>query len=184
MAPRIPPLPEDQWTEEQRAVLVATSATDEPARGNWYQALVRHPKLHARWVAFGARLLVAGRLPARARELLVLRTAWRTGAEYYWAPHVELGREAGITADEVEGVVQGPTWPGWDELDRALVAAADELVDDHVVGDATWAVLAAHLDEQQLLEVPFLVGHYVMVAGAMRSMGVELEPGQAGFEAR
>lgn len=184
MGRRLGPLPPGEWTEEQLAVLVATSPTDEPATGSWYQTLVRHPKLHARWVAFGARLLVAGRLPDRARELLVLRTAWLTGAEYYWEPHVRLAHDAGISVDEVEGVVRGPTWPGWAGLDRALVASADELVGDHVVGDATWEQLAAELDEQQLIEVPFLVGHYVMVADVMRSLGVELEPGQAGFELR
>lgn len=181
---RIPPLPEADWSDRQREILVATSSTDEPARGNWYQSLVRHPELHRRWLAFGATLLVRGALPDRDRELAVLRTAWRTGAEYYWEPHVGLAREAGITSAEIEAVVAGPKDPSWHGHDRALLAAVDELLEDNVIRDATWQELAERYDDAQLIEVPFLVGHYVMVAFAMRSMGVELEDGQAGFDAR
>lgn len=183
MTSRLPPVPEHEWTDDQRAVLVATSPTAEPARGNWYQALVRHPALHRKWVSFGSTLLVRGRLPARDRELAVLRTAWRTGAEYYWAPHVDLAHDAGITSVEIEDVAAGPG-ARWGTHDRAVLAAVDELLDGHVISDVTWDVLAATYDDEQLIELPFLVGHYVMVAFAMRSMGVALEPGQAGFEAR
>ena len=184
MGQRIEPLAEADWTPEQRAVLLKTSPTDEPASGNWYGAFVRHPKLHEKWVAFGARLLVAGVIPARDRELVVLRTALLTGAEYYWEPHVELGRGCGITSAEVDAVVVGSHHKEWSDHDRALLSAAEELIADHVIADPTWATLARTYDEQQLIELPFLVGHYVMVAFAMRSMGVELEPGQAGWDLR
>jgi alkylhydroperoxidase family enzyme len=62
--------------------------------------------------------------------------------------------------------------------------AVDELLAGHVISERTWAALSLSYDERQLIELPFLVGHYVMVAYVMRSMGVELEPGQAGFELR
>jgi len=181
---RIIPLPEAEWTQQQRRVLIDTSPNDEPASGNWYQALVRHPGLHAKWVAFGAQLLVKGKLAARDRELLVLRTAWRTGAEYYWDPHVRLAHEAGITPGEIDAVTDGRNAGAWDDHDRALLNAVDELISDNVISDTTWATLARSLDERQLIEVPFLVGHYVMVACTMRSIGVALEPGQGGFEVR
>jgi alkylhydroperoxidase family enzyme len=43
------------------------------------------------------------------------------------------------------------------------------------VGDATWAALAADLDEQQLLDLVFTVGAYDLVAMAFRAFGVELD---------
>ena len=43
------------------------------------------------------------------------------------------------------------------------------------VSDATWAALAAELDEQQLMDVVFTVGAYDLVAMAFRSFGVELD---------
>jgi 4-carboxymuconolactone decarboxylase len=43
------------------------------------------------------------------------------------------------------------------------------------VADETWAVLAAELDEQQLMDLVFTVGAYDLLAMAMRSFGVELD---------
>ncbi len=49
---------------------------------------------------------------------------------------------------------------GWTVLEAAVLRAADELHSDACITDETWAVLAAHLDERQLIEVPMLVGQY------------------------
>jgi hypothetical protein len=88
---------------------------------------------------------------------------------------VVLATDAGITADEVERVIEGPDAPGWDALEAALLRAVDELVDDAVIADATWAVLADHLDVQQRMDVVFTVGTYEVLAMALRSFGTELD---------
>jgi alkylhydroperoxidase family enzyme len=51
-----------------------------------------------------------------------------------------------------------------------------------VISDETWRRLEARYDERQLIEVPMLIGHYHMVAFVLNSLGVQLEPGVAGFE--
>jgi alkylhydroperoxidase family enzyme len=56
-----------------------------------------------------------------------------------------------------------------------MLQAVDELVRDAVVADATWAVLASHLDERQLMDLVFTVGAYEMLAMAFRSFGIELD---------
>jgi alkylhydroperoxidase family enzyme len=60
-------------------------------------------------------------------------------------------------------------------MDAALVAAADELIDDARVSDATWSVLAAELDQQQLMDVVFTVGAYDLLAMAFRSFDVGVD---------
>ena len=67
------------------------------------------------------------------------------------------------------------------ELEAALLRAADELHADACISDATWGVLAAQLDERQLIEVPMLIGHYHLVAFTLNSLGVQREPGVPGF---
>ena len=84
-----------------------------------------------------------------------------------------LAGDAGITPDEIERSAEGPDAAGWSPLDRALLRAVDELVDDAVVGDETWDALAAELDEQQLMDVVFTVGAYDLLAMALLSFGVE-----------
>ena len=45
-----------------------------------------------------------------------------------------------------------------------------------MIGDETWATLAADLDEQQLFDLIFTVGCYETIAFLMRSIGLEVDP--------
>jgi 4-carboxymuconolactone decarboxylase len=147
---------------------------------NIFTTLVRHPGLFGRWAAFGGKLL-AGALPARDRELLILRTAWLCQAEYEWGQHIAIARRCGVSSDEIGWVIAGPSTPGWEPFDAALLQAADELHSLAGISDATWAVLADRYDERQLIEVPMLVGQYHLVGFALNSLGVEREEGVEGF---
>jgi alkylhydroperoxidase family enzyme len=180
-APRIPPLPAEQQDEQARELLNGVSAAGAPA-ANIFSTLVRHPGLFRRWLPFGGKLLGGGKLPARDRELLILRTGWLCHAEYEWAQHREISKSIGIADDEIARVRAGPDAVGWDPFEATLLRAADELHADARISDPTWATLAERYDEKQLIEVPMLVGHYHMVAFTLNSLGVPLEPGLAGFD--
>ncbi|HZU60172.1 MAG TPA: carboxymuconolactone decarboxylase family protein, partial [Solirubrobacteraceae bacterium] len=171
---------ESEQDEQARELLRGVKVNDAPA-SNIFATLVRHPGLFRRWLPFGGKLL-AGRLPARDRELLILRTAVLCRAEYEWGQHRLIGLSAGLSESEVERVHDGEDAPGWDDFDATLLRAADELHTQARISDATWERLAARYDERQLIEIPMLVGHYHMVAFALNSLGVELEPGVAGFD--
>jgi alkylhydroperoxidase family enzyme len=173
--PRIAPLPVDQRDEQQRELLGDVGGVTGPA-SNIFDTLVRHPGLFRKWLPFGGKLLT-GKLPARDRELLILRTGWHCRSEYEWGQHVLIARSAGITDAEIDRVRAGPDAPGWDPFERALLAAADELHADACITDATWAALAERYDERLLIEVPMLVGHYHLVAFTLNSLGVQREEG-------
>ena len=171
--PRIPPLAEADRDDQARDLLAQAGG---PAVGatNIFTTLVRHPGLFRKWLPFGGKLL-AGKIPPRERELLILRTGWNTRAPYEWHQHVRIALASGVTDDEVERVKAGPEAPGWSPLDVLLLRAADELHADACITDATWAALAEHYDERQLIELPMLVGHYHLVAFTLNSLGVQIE---------
>lgn len=171
---RIPPLPPEERDAQAEELLGGVAAGQA---SNIFTTLVRHPGLFRKWLPFGGKLL-AGKLPARDRELLILRTGWNCRAEYEWGQHVVIGKQAGLTDDEIARV---PDAHGWAGFDRTLLRAADELHADSVIADATWAALSERYDERQLIEVCMLVGHYHLVAFTLNSLGVEREPGVAGF---
>jgi len=181
---RIPPLAPDERDEQARELLGPAGELADSVGGqaaNIFATLVRHPGLYRKWLPFGGKLL-AGKIPPRERELLILRTGWRCESAYEWGQHVLIARVAGLTDDEIRRVKDGSGAAGWDAFDAALLRAADELHDDDCVGDATWAELAARYDEKQLIELLMLVGHYHMVAMTLNSLGVELEPGIPGLD--
>jgi 4-carboxymuconolactone decarboxylase len=179
-APRVPPLPADDQDEQARELLSGAGAPGSPA-ANIFRTLVRHPGLFRRWLPFAGKLL-AGKLTARDREILILRTGWRCRSEYEWGQHVLIARRAGLTDDEIRRIQDGPLAPGWTVLEASLLRAADELHDDSGISDATWHELASRYDVPQLIEVPMLVGHYHLVASPLNSLGVQREPGVPGFD--
>ncbi len=177
---RVPPVSRDDLTDEQKELLDAVTLADGSAL-HIFATLVRHPGLFRRWMPFGGKLL-AGKLPARDRELLILRTGWNCGAEYEWGQHVVIARGAGVTGDEIERVKEGPAADGWSDDDALLLRAADELHEASRLTDTTWERLAQRYDEPQLIEIPMLVGHYHMVAFTLNALGVQREPGVPGFD--
>jgi alkylhydroperoxidase family enzyme len=131
---------------------------------------------------FTVALAVNGILPPRLRELAILRTGWLCRSEYEWGQHVVLARRVGISDAEIARVKSGPEAGGWTELESAMLRAVDELHTDACVTDDTWTVLAAHLDERQLIEVPMLVGQYHIVSFTLNTLGIQREPGLGGFD--
>ena len=177
--PRIQPLPASEQDAFARELLSGIRIPGGES-GNIFTTLVRHPGLFRRWMPFGGKLL-SGKLPARERELLILRTAWNCRSEYEWGQHVILARTVGLSEDEIRRVQAGPADPAWDRSDASLLRAADELHNDACVSDGTWEELARRFDERQLIELPMLVGHYHLVAFTLNSLGVQREAGVPGF---
>jgi alkylhydroperoxidase family enzyme len=167
------PLPSAEWDDATRA-LIGDNAI------NIFGTLAHHPKLMKRWMVFGSHVLAKNTVPARERELLILRTGWNCRAPYEWGQHVAIGRTTGITDDEVARIAAGPDAPGWDPFDAVLLRAADELHDDQSLSDATYDALAVRYDAQQLLDLVFTVGQYHLVSMALNTMRVERDDGVTG----
>ncbi|HVC71067.1 MAG TPA: carboxymuconolactone decarboxylase family protein [Acidimicrobiales bacterium] len=176
---RISPLPESERDEMTKELLHPLQV--DGADLNIFATLVRHPRLFKRWSAFGGALLVRGELPARDRELLILRTAWNCQADYEWGQHARIARTSGVTDDEVTRSAQGPDVVGWSLLEAALLRACDELHHVSSISNETWRVLAEHYDEHQLIEICMVIGQYHLVAFTLNSLGVEREPGVEGL---
>jgi len=180
--PRVPPLADAEIDAETLALLGAT--TDGVRRGpilNIFRSLAHHPKLLKRWLVFGGHVLAKSTLPARERELAILRIGWLCRCEYEWGQHAAIGRGCGLTDEEIRRIAAGPDAPGWKPFDAAILRAVDELHGDAFVSDASWRALAAEWSTQQLLDFVFAVGQYNLVSMALNSLGVQLDAGVEGF---
>jgi 4-carboxymuconolactone decarboxylase len=152
-----------------------TGLPDAPPMPGVLGLLGHHPRLAADWLAFSGGLLDDPALDPRDRELLILRVAWRADCRYEWEQHARMAVAAGLTAEQVAAVAE-PTSACWDDGQRDLLAAVDEMLDGHRVGDRTWGRLAARFDERALLEVLFVIGSYVCLALVLNSAGLEPDP--------
>ncbi len=177
--PRVSPLPEGEWGDESQELLGRLEG--ERRVLNIFRTLAHHPKLLKRWTVFGNHVLFKNTLPARERELLILRTGWLRRSEYEWGQHVRIAKGSGISDAEIERVKEGPDADGWDEADAALLRAVDELIADAFITDETWQALAGRFETEQLIDVIFTVGQYNLVSMALNTLGVQLDDGVKGF---
>ena len=178
-APRIHPLPREQWTDEVKQTLEG----DEPGRKvkKIFSTLANHPDLLTNFAVFGTHIRFTSTLGARERQLMILRTGWHHRCEYEWAQHRDAGLLAGLSVGEIERIKTGPEAPEWQEQDVHLLTATDELLNHAFISDDTWQALSSFLSVQQVMDLVFTVGQYVTVCMALNSFGVELEDGQSGF---
>jgi len=172
---RLTPLPADEWDDEVQLALKGMLPRDRQnpeGAGTALSTLVRHPDLTKAYLGFNVYLLFRSTLPARLREVAVLRVAHRRDCAYEWDHHVEMAKAEGLTDADVEAIRNGGAN---EDLDRLVVQAADELEDKSNLTDETWAALGEHLSERQRMDFVFTVGAYGMLAMAFNTFGVQLE---------
>jgi len=170
--PRVPPVPEHQRTAEQQSLEAQFASSGMP---NAVATYLNHASLAEHILPYERYASSDSTLPPRHRALLALRTAWLTRSNYLWAHKAAAGRRDGITSDELRRIAQGPDAAGWEAFEATLLRATDELHVDSFISDATWQALSARYNTNQLIDVIDGVGAYTMHAGALNSLGVEIE---------
>src|SRR5437667_10044385 len=142
--PRIEPIlpPYEQEVGEQLAKWMPPGAPVEPLA--LFRTLVVHPELASRMRPLGSALLAHGLLEPRDREIVVLRTCARAGAEYEWGVHaVAWASSAGLSDDQVAASAAANADDlAWSAHDRLLIRLVDELHETNTVSAELWGGLA------------------------------------------
>ena len=179
---RLPVLSSDEMTSEQvdlyreilggprgqgpRAVLLASGAG---GLAGPFNAMLYAPPVGHALQELGAAIRFRTELAPRIREMAILVVAQAWDSAYERASHEPIGREAGLTDEEIEALRDGtdPGFPDKQEqaaysVARALTGPAADLDDEEY--DAAVAVLG----ERGLVELSTLVGYYATLALQMR----------------
>ncbi|HVI32575.1 carboxymuconolactone decarboxylase family protein [Phenylobacterium sp.] len=173
--PRIAPLADDQLNAEQKEALEAFRPG--PVL-NIFRTLAHAPKALSRFNAWGGYVLSRRNdLPAREREIVILRIGFLCRSGYEFTQHTRIGLQSGLSAEEIEAIKRG-TDAGWSAADAALIRACDELHADQFVTDPTWTELRRHFSEKQCMDLVFTAGQYTQVSMMLNTFGVQLDEGQ------
>ena len=173
--PRVEMMEQSDWDEEQNQLMNRNFPDLVPP--NIHKTIIHHTKLMKRWSVFANHVLNKSTLPGREREMAILRTGWLCRAGYEWAHHVEIGKREGLTQEEIEAIKQGSDDPIWSDIDKSLLKAVEELLNDCFISDDTWNALSKKFNQQQLMDIVFAVGNYNLVSMALNTFGVQLEDG-------
>jgi alkylhydroperoxidase family enzyme len=174
IAPLQPPYPPDMQAGFDRVMAGQPPLT-------LFRVVARNPRVLSRLFAGG--LLDRGSVSLRQRELMILRTTARCGAEYEWGVHVAAyGAKARWTDAELRASVHGDARDGcWQPDEALIVRLADALHDANDVDDALWADLKGTFADDQLVELVQLAGFYHSVSFTLRAFRVPLEPSAPRF---
>lgn len=177
-----PPLiaPVTEPTDEQAEVLAKTDLGGGPA--NVFKTMAHNPRLLKRFNVLGGYFLAHGTISPRAREILVLRTAYRTGCDYEFGRHTLIvQRDNLLSSAELQRIASDPISDGWTDEERLLIRLADELdTKDRATAD-TLQELSSTYTNDQLIELVLLVGFYRMLAGFLNTVQVNRESGVPGW---
>ena len=117
------------------------------------------------------------------RELVILRSCARCGAEYEWGVHVaayaaHVGFSDAQQADTCQPSVDETLWSPSQLL---LLNMVDDLHSTSAISDALWQQLAGEFSEEQLVELVMLTGLYHAVSFVVNALQVEAEEFAPGF---
>ncbi|AYF86119.1 carboxymuconolactone decarboxylase family protein [Pseudomonas sp. JS3066] len=140
-----------------------------------FRCVARNPRVLQRMMAGG--LLDRGSIGLRERELLILRSTARCGAEYEWGVHVAaFNAKAGFSQAQLDDTCQVTVEPSlWEGSELALLALADALHECADIDDGLWRRLREYFSEEQLIECVMLAGFYHAVSFLAKGLRVELE---------
>jgi alkylhydroperoxidase family enzyme len=168
IAPLEPPYPSDMQADFDKLMRGAPPLL-------LFRTMARNPRVLRRFM--DGALLDRGSIPLRSRELMILRTCARCGAEYEWGVHVAVfGAKAQWTPEQLRASVHGGADDEcWSAEDRLVIRLADQLHETSRVEDSLWSELAAHFAPEQLVELIMLAGLYHAVSYMINAAGVQHE---------
>lgn len=176
----IPLLPPEEALKRFNEAHIADAVKD-PALAksmsqlNVFRALLNNPTItHAQSGLAGA-LMGSKTLNPRIRELVILRTGWRTKSEYEFVQHVGVSRRLGMNDEEILGVRNPAQCKAYSDADRAVIAMADELHDSSEVSPKTWAALEQSFSTAELVELILVAGFWHMMAGFLKTAKLPLD---------
>jgi alkylhydroperoxidase family enzyme len=140
-----------------------------------YRALANAPTLLRAYNGLATALRYQSSTPRALRELGILRIAKLTRSRYEWSHHVPMAQAAGVPAGQIASLENWRTSDEFDERERALLRAADE-VHACSLSDEAFAELERHFSERETTELLLLLAFYEMVARLDDGLAIEVEP--------
>jgi alkylhydroperoxidase family enzyme len=158
---------------------VAHPGTATGSRGDYWTTLALVPDLFKLSTEILGALLAPGRkLAPGLRELAILRTAIVGDSKFEYSQHSKVARMpemGGLPDGKVAAVKNWTTSDKYTAAERAVMAATDELIGRNLIEDGTFAELKAHLNDEQIVELIFLITQYRAYGMMVRALHLEFD---------
>ncbi len=142
---------------------------------NIFRMVANAPASFEGFMGLATSILAGSEFAARKREIAVLRVAHVTGSVYEWTQHVRLGKNLGLSEEEIAAIaVDGPV-DGLDEEGRLLCRVAEEISRDVRLSDEALSQIVDRYGVRQATELILCCSYFNMLSRFLESTRVELE---------
>ncbi len=158
------------------------TAADGSGAANIFRAMGNNPRILLGYLRLANPLWAHCGLDVKTREIVILRAAYVQNSAYEWHQHVRIGRDAGLTDDQINAVRDPAASTILADNEKALCAYVDSLAVSNHPGDAVYNALAKHYDNVAMVGITILVAFYFATAKFLGAMEVETEDPFIGWD--
>ena len=149
-----------------------------PLNINVLKTMRNHQDMNKRWSTFAQYVLSNknNSVSRRLREIAILRTGWLCNSTYEWHQHIRMAKaDCNMTMADFKAIEIGYTSPHWNDEERILLKATDELRFHCALNDEIWSEMNKYYSTKQIIDLIATVGQYTLVSYMLNSFGVQLE---------
>lgn len=178
-AARIPLLRTDEMSDRQRKLHDAVVNGPRGRIVGPLLAAMHSPELAERWSELGSYLRFETSVPLRLKELAIVVTGRRWGAQVEWWVHAEAALAAGVDAGVIDAIrdLCAPTFAEPAELE--LYEYVRLLQQDGQVPDKLYRALTERLGVVGIVELTAVIGYYTMVAMTLNAHRLPVPDGSS-----
>lgn len=166
---RMPPIPSDQWSAEQRLHVKEIISGPRGALYGPFVPLLRSPELMDRTQRLGEYLRYRSAIGRPLTELVILIVAREWTQQVEWRMHEPLARGAGIGDAIIRAIADGRRPVGMSSNQEAVYDFCTELEANRCVSDATYNRAFALLGEKGVVDLAGIEGYYTYLSMIMNS---------------
>jgi 4-carboxymuconolactone decarboxylase len=177
---RLPLLAPDMLREDQRKVYEAVVGGPRAEQSSFgvidddrrllgpYNAMLYSPAVGMSLQELGASVRFRTGFTPREREIAILTVAAYWRSDYIWYAHQRVGRDAGLSENELEALRVRED-PGFTDVhEHAIYTVVTNLMQASDLDDGIYAECQSDLGHVALVELTTLVGYYTTLALQLR----------------
>lgn len=174
---RMPPIPAEKLTPEQKKVLDLVQRPPRPPVGTTgpFIPLLRSPELMNRSQEVGAYLRFNSAIPQKLVNMIALLVARQYTQQYEWDGNYPLSIKNGLSPDIANAIGDGRRPSKMDADEEMLYNFVTELLQNKSVSDASYERMVAKFGEKGAVDAAATIGYYTTLATIMN---MARSPGQ------
>jgi len=142
---------------------------------NLLKVIAHCPWIGRNFFRLGTSILKGEELPAKLRELAILRVGELLQAEYEFTHHVPLALQTGVKKEQIDQLSNWASVRAFNKEEQAVLRYAEELTKNIRVNDDTFEELRDLFSESCIVELTTVIGYYNMACRIIVGLQIELE---------